>query len=244
MREYAIRIDLRNPGQFFACCGILYCADRMFRHAEGYFKDEEFLITADCSGNPIDEVLKKFRCDTVRMIEADSEKADSPLYLCTIPMRFDFYNHIDNRPKIKLFAGRETFESILSRWLAYVKKYDAENTRSLHGFEEIDLPSGLDTDTSWNALDVGFSLNEHGMKMRSYPLVEFFAHVGIQAYAWSKNRRAYEYRTWPISLPITIARAVASGAIRLPGVRCFEFRAKKSGQKQVLNTSYEVSKAP
>ncbi|MDE0525478.1 MAG: hypothetical protein OXI27_02610 [Thaumarchaeota archaeon] len=243
MREYAIHIDLRNPGQFFACCGILYCADRMFKHAEGYFKDEKFLITADCDGSPIDEILKKIKGDTVRMTKQDSEKADSPLDLCMIPMRFDFYNHIDNRPKIKLFAGQEKFKDILSRWLDHVKKYDGENTSSLHGFNEIDIPSGLDADTSWNALDVGFSLNEQRMERRTYPLVEFFAHVGIQAYAWSKNRQVYKYRTWPISLPITIARAVASGAIRLPGARCFEFRAKKSGQKQVLNTSYEVSEA-
>ena len=241
MKEYAMHVDLRNPGQFFACCGILYCADRMFKHAEGYFKGEKFHITADCSGNPIDEVLKKFKRRKESMIKVDTKKADSPLDLGIIPMRFDFYNHIDNRHKIKLFAGQERFESILLRWLNHVKKYNGENTSSLHEFDEIDVPSGLDTDTSWNALDVGFSLNEQGMKRRSYPLVEFFAHVGIQTYAWSKNRQVYEYRTWPISLPITIARTVASGAIRLPGVRCFEFKTKKTGQKQVLNTSYEIS---
>lgn len=234
-------VDLRNPGQFFACCGILYCADRMFKHAEGYFEPGKFFIVADCDGNPVNEVIKKLNEHDVKsMIKADTDNADSQIYLNTIPMRFDFYNHIDNRHKIKLFAGQEKIEKILSRWLEHIRKYDGKSITSFQSFYAIDISTGFDTDTSWDAQDVGFSLNEQKIKRRTYPLVEFFAHVGIQTYAWNKNKQTYTYRTWPVSLPITIARAVASGSIKLSGVKCFQFKTKKNGQKQVLNMSHEV----
>jgi len=46
-----IPVDLTNPGQFFACCGLLELADRLWPGAEGWFKNGQFLIagSADCS---------------------------------------------------------------------------------------------------------------------------------------------------------------------------------------------------
>jgi CRISPR-associated protein Csb3 len=34
-----VRVDPTNPGQFFACCGLLELADRLWRGAEGWFED-------------------------------------------------------------------------------------------------------------------------------------------------------------------------------------------------------------
>ena len=242
MKEYSICVDLRNPGQFFACCGILYCADRMFENAMGCFKEDRFTIKAQCDGNPIHEIIKKLNeVDPECAIRSDTNDANSPLYIDSIPIRFDFYNHIDNRYKIKLFAGQETFTKIISRWMNHLKDYKEKDVIDLHEFTKTDVPSGIDVATSWNALDVGFSLNEQRIKKRmSYPLVEFFAHVGVQTYSWSKNRSKYTYRTWSDFLPITVARAVASGIIKLEHTRYFQFNTEKSGQKQVLNIAREV----
>src|SRR5271156_4602919 len=41
-----IPVDLTNPGQFFACCGLLELADRLSPGAEGWFKDGAFLLQA------------------------------------------------------------------------------------------------------------------------------------------------------------------------------------------------------
>ena len=41
----SIPVDLTNPGQFFACCGLLELADRLWPGAEGWFEtSERFLI--------------------------------------------------------------------------------------------------------------------------------------------------------------------------------------------------------
>src|SRR5207237_7441081 len=48
--EPAIRVhvDPTNPGQFFACCGLLELADRLWGGAEGWFVGREFCVA--CGG--------------------------------------------------------------------------------------------------------------------------------------------------------------------------------------------------
>lgn len=55
----AIRIDLANPGQFFACCGLLEFADRLWPGIEGRFDQEHFLVTGprECSLRALFETL-------------------------------------------------------------------------------------------------------------------------------------------------------------------------------------------
>ncbi len=42
-----VKVDVTNPGQFFACCGLLELADRLWPRAEGWFSDNEFHIACD-----------------------------------------------------------------------------------------------------------------------------------------------------------------------------------------------------
>lgn len=44
-----VKVDVTNPGEFFACCGLFELADRLWPGAEGWFEDAEFRIT--CNGN-------------------------------------------------------------------------------------------------------------------------------------------------------------------------------------------------
>lgn len=47
----AIPVNIANPGQFFACCGLLELADRLWSGTEARFEDEHFLVTGppECS---------------------------------------------------------------------------------------------------------------------------------------------------------------------------------------------------
>jgi len=40
----AVNVDVTNPGQFFACCGLLELADRLWPGAEGWFQNTQFNI--------------------------------------------------------------------------------------------------------------------------------------------------------------------------------------------------------
>lgn len=59
-----IRVDLTNPGQFFACCGLLELADRLWPGSEGWFDDNHCLIAAPpkCS---LRELLKALAESTI-----------------------------------------------------------------------------------------------------------------------------------------------------------------------------------
>ena len=48
-------MDPTNPGQFFACCGLLELADRLWPGAEGWFEGGEFLV--QCGGT-LSELLE------------------------------------------------------------------------------------------------------------------------------------------------------------------------------------------
>jgi CRISPR-associated protein Csb3 len=51
--SFQVKVDLTNPGQFFACCGLLELADRMWGGAEGWFEPNQgaFHLGAKDGGN-------------------------------------------------------------------------------------------------------------------------------------------------------------------------------------------------
>jgi len=62
-REPSIRIpvDLTNPGQFFACCGLLELSDRLWPGAEGWFDESGFQLRLSPSFDAILTALRQFR---------------------------------------------------------------------------------------------------------------------------------------------------------------------------------------
>ena len=46
-----IPVDLTNPGQFFACCGLLELADRLWPGTEGWFDEGPIFRLATFPGN-------------------------------------------------------------------------------------------------------------------------------------------------------------------------------------------------
>jgi len=49
-----VNVDPTNPGQFFACCGLLELADRLWPGAEGWFEGREFFVQR---GGTLSELL-------------------------------------------------------------------------------------------------------------------------------------------------------------------------------------------
>ena len=237
--ETRLPVDLLNPGHFFACCGILHAVDRVLGVVRGSFDGSEFVLETE-QKDPIQAIVNEAsRID----IPAGDESA-SPIHLGgKINTRLDFWEHFDNRPEIKLFAGQEKSHDVVGRWIEHMKVHETSDAKELWGSNVIDVPSGFDTHTSWNTLDVGFSLNEQKMKRRSFPVVEFFAYLGVQAYGWHNSRRSREeycYNAWAVPLPNIVAKAAAAGALEFPGTRHFRARTRKSGQKK---TFIEASEA-
>src|SRR5258708_10459887 len=60
--DASIRIDVdpTNPGQFFACCGLLELAARLWNGAEGWFMGHEFCLrhAAPMENNSAESLLR------------------------------------------------------------------------------------------------------------------------------------------------------------------------------------------
>jgi len=54
-----VNVDVTNPGQFFACCGLLELADRLWPGAEGWFDADGNIFQIMCNGT-LDELISAF----------------------------------------------------------------------------------------------------------------------------------------------------------------------------------------
>ena len=75
MRKTDIRVFINptNPGQFFACCGLLELAARLWPDSEGWFEDGEFCICAGQQEVSLEQLLRM-----VLAVEMDVEEPDKP----------------------------------------------------------------------------------------------------------------------------------------------------------------------
>jgi CRISPR-associated protein Csb3 len=55
--SFTANIDPCNPAQFFACCGLLDLASRLWSYAEGWFTGQNFHVT--CEGS-LDDLISRF----------------------------------------------------------------------------------------------------------------------------------------------------------------------------------------
>ena len=242
--KLSIPVNLKNPGHFFACCGILHFASQVFNVVTGHFDNSHFVLQVDHKENILLHIINKI---STLKIESVNEDSDSPIMLSddtkndNMKIYLDFWNHFDNRPETKLFAGQECSKKIIERWHNELRNMQVENELDIFKISTKNLPSGFDTSTSYSALDVGFALNLHGLnqKMITYPVVEFFAHIGAQMFGYHKfkdrdSNWKYSYYSWNQPLSMPTAMAVAAGAVYLSGTQRFVFATKSSGQKKIL----------
>ena len=80
-RGFSVRVDVTNPGQFFACCGLLELAHRLWPGAEGRFDQEEraFTIHSPTDASPsLEELLEQLgSCDISGLSEKERRERDT-----------------------------------------------------------------------------------------------------------------------------------------------------------------------
>jgi hypothetical protein len=99
-----IPVDLTNPGQFFACCGLLELAGRVDNNSEGCFRDSHFLLRTAA----IDVLDKFFCCD----VDVDTS------YKPTDPEEKDDEDDPHDAKRGRTFPMRllEPFDLLLNWW--------------------------------------------------------------------------------------------------------------------------------
>lgn len=265
--SFAVKVDPTNPGQFFACCGLLELADRLWPGAEGWFADGAFEVT--CAGE-LRELLSALAGATFERVE----RLENGLVPANIiaPLRLSFASGLQltldgwmkiGVPQMGPDKGRVAAlgNAPWNFWSGHqnpVRIWGPLRMALAELLPNLDPPAlerafyqrqflggrfGFDPGPAWNAIDVGFSPNEQGTQVESSPAVELLAAVGLQRVRpqMGKNRETFTYATWGASLAPPVAAAAASGVITFaPAVR-YRGRVISRGQYGALGYSTILS---
>jgi CRISPR-associated protein Csx14 len=268
--SFSVNVDPTNPGQFFACCGLLELADRLWPGAEGWFADGQFHVT--CGGD-MPALLGALATASFTQIE----KLENGLVVRPIisPLRLSFnggawHFTLDGwmtvgiaragpekgnvtalaNPPWNFWSGQQTplriwepVRDAIAGLLPHLKK-----TQLVDLFDQRQFLTGrfgFDPGPAWNALDVGFSPNEQGIAVESSPAVELLAAVGLQRFRprMGDTRDWFIYATWGVPLPPGVACAAACAVVRFDPSVCYCGRVVSRGQYAALAYSTLLSGA-
>ncbi len=254
-----VKVDPANPGQFFACCGILELADQFWPGAEGWFTAADFRVAGSGS---LHTLLAVLIMDPPEEIVQICENLEVKRLIA--PLRFSFDGGATEslildawmtvkrdkgkivaaaNPPWNFWSGQQTSMRI---WTA-LRLALAEQLKDLDPAAVGDLFNqrvllsgrfGFDPGAAWNALDVGFSPNEQGLEVASSAAVELLAAVGLQRFRpVPVDSATFEYATWGQPLAPVVAAAAACGAVPVPPTIRFRGRVVSRGSYAALGYS-------
>jgi CRISPR-associated protein Csb3 len=240
-----VNVDSTNPGQFFACCGLLELADRLWPGAEGWFEERSYVIDAE---GDLERLVKAVA--NAELIQLDPEdNTSSPIELRSPfrPLRLDWWQ--DNRSggkELKVWAGTmESLRIALAMQNAMRKPcflspdllnvglvaYDPENPEKKVEPYYFDARRGPNA----HSRDVGFSPNDLKITTTAFPAVELLCLVGLQRCLPAKTDqpRVYDYFSWKHPILPDLLRPVVAGEVVLPGTCRYRFENwYRTGQRK------------
>lgn len=247
-----IPVDLTNPGQFFACCGLLELADRLWPGTEGWFTPgATFSLFSDVVACNLSAILKALATATIRALDQDDNASAIRLGLGKASMLLDWWrDEVAGGQRLKTWAGRQSGPQIFKLMAENIADITAEDADKAFDFSAtvFDVKDGktkkktispfyFDARRSGTGLDVGFSADEQQMSVREFPVVETLALVGIQRFRPRTDEsgalRSFVYAAWPEHLPLIPAQGVACGAVQLPSCEYFRFARPSRGGEYV-----------
>jgi len=240
-----VNVDVTNPGQFFACCGLLELADRLWDEAEGWFVGREFCIAVN---GTLPDLIRAV--STAELVQLDPDDDTSSPIRIDKPfrtLRLDWWQ--DDRAggkELKVWAG--SMESYgIARAMQHAMRCDSFLSPGLLDVgmivrdpddnEKKKEPYYFDARRAPNAhsRDVGFSPNALQMTTTAFPAVELLCLVGLQRCLPAKtdHPRVFEYFTWAKPVPPTLLPPVVAGEVTLPGSYGYRFENwYRTGQKK------------
>jgi CRISPR-associated protein Csb3 len=207
--NFRINVDPTNPGQFFACCGLLELADRLASPAEGWFEGNSFCLTNKLTLHELLDAAQKITPNSEVVDDSDDDDGDEdeeegdddtdapvvPINITSpIRLRLDWWGD----KALKTWAGSMKVELI---FFAMCGAIDPSNADPLFQAQVVYDPKPtysaktgrmkkpkkrepfyFDAARGANAhsIDVGFSTNKLKMLTLARPVVEAMALVGLQ----------------------------------------------------------------
>jgi hypothetical protein len=245
--DITVNVDVTNPGQFFACCGLLELADRLWPGAEGWFAlgDRSFMISAagtldtlidsiataelSCT-RPTDPysspftVGAPFRPLSIDWWETDTTGArDLKVWAGTMES-FGIAQSMQHAMRDRCFRDADLFNA----GMVVMNSLDPAKKKEPYYFDARRAPNA-------HSRDVGFSPNDLGLTSIAHPAVELLCLIGLQV-ARPKptdTSRVYDYFTWHIPLMSSLLLPASTGSMKVPDATAYRFENWfRTGQKK------------
>jgi hypothetical protein len=237
----SVRVDPTNPGQFFACCGLLELAERLWCGAEGWFEEKSFILrplgdTAQTEWS-LTGLLRAIAAAPMQPLDPDDDFASPIQIQAPFLLRLDWWkdDHADGK-QFKVWAGSMRGYRI-ARAMQAVMLWEEVQTNRLFDYATVVYdpfeqdkkvePFYFDArrGSSAQPIDIGFSPDSFHMTNLAYPAVEFLCAVGLQRFRPmpTGTQRLFEYCTWSTPLAARIAPLAVSGLLARSRAGRFRF---------------------
>jgi CRISPR-associated protein Csx14 len=224
MHELNISFDPCNPGQFFACCGLIELFDLNGAKTLSNFKvnwrhprTAEFVLTSEfeLDVDSIAHTIKAAKYEPLPRPDSENKTPDkdsiAPACVTIFGNHFmldwwlDWFHH---KPRsLKCWAGQVTTQKLISILPSMVPNDGLS-------FDDGVLTTtrfGIDPRSAWVALNLGYSPNEQGQESRTYPVIEMLGTFGLQGFRPAGTRaKGFTYHLWLSPLPRIVARSVCA----------------------------------
>lgn len=228
MKVERFPIDPCNPGEILACAGLAALAGQEDSDARTGF-------VSHGRGWVFEVLFPERSIESLSLLDT----GDDGVSLMLGDVRLDWWQpgYGLNQP-FKFWAGQQTAKSVLTNLLAAARdghprewlEFQAPTTGRL----------GVDPQGSWNALELGWSPNEHKeIQYLCRPFVELLSFVGLQHFPVQGQRDAgFRYCLW-CSAPLQIAiLAFAGASIHSRG--CWQAQVGNAGSNKILRMALPI----
>ncbi len=217
----SVTVDVSNPGQVFACLGLLEVLDLLAPGSVGAFDSEKvFQVRSEAT---ISQALTSVSRAKLREERTGSEPppwGGDKVWPVVMEGTFGSIvldpwlepDHREISKGLKLWAGKVGTLKLVRDLVKAIPIDGARPVPEVFEWEASGTPSGLDHRSAVSKEDLGFSYDGQKLKPRLYPIVDTFAMIGLEgARPPRKGPISYGYSLWEEPLPPILARAVLSG---------------------------------
>ena len=219
-------VDPCNPGEVLACAGLAHLGARVDSSAvSGFVRARDGAVRFV---GPDARAVLPAAVSLERVAPPPHER------LRVAGVVLDWWCPFGLNPGLKLWSGRQT------AWTVHRTLVDAVSRSGAAGWRTHTAPVaggrlGLDPESAWNALALGWSFDlqssyHRALRLRARPLVELLASIGLAAFPLAGHRRGggFRYRLWrPAPLAVAVAAFAGSlqsihtlGRYHVPTLRC------------------------
>ncbi|MCC7406882.1 MAG: hypothetical protein IT442_02345 [Phycisphaeraceae bacterium] len=246
-----VNVDVTNPGQFFACCGLLELADRLWPGAEGWFNDDWFYMLSDEPITSCNRLISSLlscpelspKASKTSFLKGSKLKLlPFPITFPTGVLRIDWWRDELAPPKM---GSRETCnKSIFKTWAGNQSPHQIVYDRLLPAMQKVMRTSGdwfhsrvslagrfgFDHTSAVKSLDVGWSSDKHEITVHTSPAIELLAMIGLQRFRpSSRGYSTFMYSTWDVPASALCAAAFASGVTHYFHSHGYRFTIEERG---------------